>query len=176
MVKILKFLNINCAIGIFSPRHNQTLHFSSERAALWHPGTSLSTSSFLCVSKNIARIAKAALHNLPGKSSLNLYMGIEKKIYIFLSYRCGGLAILWLLWPPRTLGTELQAEKVKQVSLTMIMMVVMRVVVVSLNSNVFEIILLIRREFWAARDDWEQMMKQPYMIDYIRVYQRTIHD
>ena len=53
----------------------------------------------------------------------------------------------------------------------MIMMVVMRVVVVSLNSNVFEIILLIRREFWAARDDWEQMMKQPYMIDYIRVYQ-----
>jgi len=28
-----------------------------------------------------------------------------------------------------------------------------------------------RREFWAARDDWEQMMKQPYMIDYIRVYQ-----
>jgi len=28
-----------------------------------------------------------------------------------------------------------------------------------------------RREFWAARDDWEQMMKQPYMIDYVRVYQ-----
>ena len=42
------------------------------------------------------------------------------------------------------------------------------VVVVMMN---FEIILLIRREFWAARDDWEQMMKQPYMIDYIRVYQ-----
>ena len=83
MVKILKFLNINCAIGIFSPRHNQTMHFPSERAALWHPGTSLSTSSFLCVSKNIARIAKAALHNLAGKSSLNLYMGIEK-IYIYI--------------------------------------------------------------------------------------------
>ena len=28
-----------------------------------------------------------------------------------------------------------------------------------------------RREFWAAREDWEQLMKQPYMIDYIRVYQ-----
>ena len=51
------------------------------------------------------------------------------------------------------------------------MMMMMVVVAMSLKSNVFEIILLIRREFWAARDDWEQMMKQPYMIDYIRVYQ-----
>ena len=53
----------------------------------------------------------------------------------------------------------------------MVVVVVVVVVAVSLNSNVFEIIVLIRREFWAARDDWEQMMKQPYMIDYIRVYQ-----
>ena len=28
-----------------------------------------------------------------------------------------------------------------------------------------------RREFWAARAEWEEMMKQPYMVDYIRVYQ-----
>lgn len=96
-------------------------------------------------------------------------LGIEQKD-IFLSYRCGGLAILWLLWPPRTLGTKLQAEKVKQVSTIMMVVVV---VVVMMN---FEIILLIRREFWAARDDWEQMMKQPYMIDYIRVYQWKMHD
>ena len=61
-------INIDCAYDIFSPRHNQTLHFSSERAALWHPGTSLFTSSSLCVSKNIARIAITALHDLPGKS------------------------------------------------------------------------------------------------------------
>ena len=55
--------------------------------------------------------------------------------------------------------------------MVVVMMMMMVVVAMSLKSNVFEIILLIRREFWAARDDWEQMMKQPYMIDYIRVYQ-----
>ena len=31
--------------------------------------------------------------------------------------------------------------------------------------------IVFRREFWAARGDWEEMMKQPYMVDYIRVYQ-----
>ena len=80
-------ININCAIDICCPRHNQTLHFSSERAALWHPGTSLSTSSSQCVSKNIARIAKAALHNLPGNSGLNDYIGIEEKKIPILQIR-----------------------------------------------------------------------------------------
>ena len=48
-------------------------------------GTSCSLFELHSFSKNIARIAKAALHNLPGKSSLNLYMGIEK-IYIYIYF------------------------------------------------------------------------------------------
>ena len=56
MVKILKMGKhslLSLLAVICCPRHNQTLHFSSERVALWHPGTSLSTSSSLCVSKKI---------------------------------------------------------------------------------------------------------------------------
>ena len=33
------------------------------------------------------------------------------------------------------------------------------------------ILICVRREFWAAREDWENLMEQPYMLDYIRVYQ-----
>ena len=78
-------------------------------------------------------------------------LGIEQKD-IFLSYRCGGLAILWLLRPPRTLGTELQAEKVKQVS-TIMMVVVVVVVMMNFWDNTPHQEGILGRQRWLGAND-----------------------